>query len=39
MPYTEDIYEVDGEPYFGYMRGSYTKAEMKEIDALPIALE
>ena len=33
MLYTEDTYEVDGEPYFGYMRGRYTKAEMKEIDA------
>ncbi|MBO5323567.1 MAG: beta-N-acetylhexosaminidase [Oscillospiraceae bacterium] len=30
--YTEDTYEVDGEPYFGYMRGRYTKEEMKEID-------
>ena len=30
--YMEDTYEVDGEPYFGYMRGRYTKAEMKEID-------
>ena len=26
--YTEDTYEVDGEPYFGYMRGRYTKAEL-----------
>ena len=33
MLYTEDTYEVDGEPYFGYMRGRYTKEEMKEIDA------
>ncbi|MBQ8818360.1 MAG: beta-N-acetylhexosaminidase [Clostridia bacterium] len=33
MFYTEDTYEVDGEPYFGYMRGRYTKAEMKAIDA------
>ncbi len=32
MLYTEDTYEVDGEPYFGYMRGRYTKAEMKELD-------
>ncbi len=30
--YTEDTYEVDGEPYFGYMRGRYTKEEMKELD-------
>ena len=32
--YTEDTYEVDGEPYFGYMRGRYSKAELKEIDDL-----
>ena len=34
MLYTEDIYEIDGEPYFGYMRGRYSKAELKEIDDL-----
>lgn len=33
MLYTEDTYEVDGEPYFGYLRGRYTKREMKELDA------
>ena len=38
MLYTEDTYEVDGEPYFGYMRGRYTKAEMKEIDAFAASL-
>ena len=32
MLYTEDTYEVDGEPYFGYMRGRYSKEEMREID-------
>lgn len=31
--YTEDTYEVDGEPYFGYLRGGYKKSELKEIDA------
>ncbi len=30
--YTEDTYEVEGEPYWGYMRGRYTSAEIKEID-------
>lgn len=30
--YTEDTYEVENEPYFGYMRGRYTSAELKEID-------
>ena len=31
--YTEDTYEIDGEPYFGYQRGRYTREEIKEIDA------
>ncbi|MDD3118518.1 MAG: family 20 glycosylhydrolase [Victivallales bacterium] len=31
--YTEDTYELPDEPYFGYMRGAYSMAEMKEIDA------
>ncbi len=31
--YTEDTFEVEGEPYFGYMRGRYTQADLKEIDA------
>ena len=33
MLYTEDTYEVDGEPYFGYMRGRYSKDELKELDS------
>lgn len=33
MLYTEDTYELEGEPYFGYMRGRYSKAELKELDA------
>lgn len=32
MLYMEDIYEVDDEPYFGYLRGRYSKAELKELD-------
>ena len=31
MLYTEEVYEIKGEPYFGYLRGRYTKAEIKEI--------
>ena len=31
--YCEDTYEVEGEPYFGYMRGRYSIAEMRAIDA------
>ena len=29
--YLEDCYEVDGYPYFGYLRGRYTKTELKEM--------
>ena len=29
--YTEDTYEVDGEPYFGYMRGRYTQEELCDL--------
>ena len=29
--YTEDTYELPGEPYFGYKRGRYTEKEIKEI--------
>lgn len=32
MLYTEDTYEIEAQPYFGYMRGRYTKEEIKEID-------
>lgn len=35
--YTEDTYEVEGEPYFGYMRGRYSKEELKEIDAYAVS--
>ncbi len=31
--YLEDTLQVDGEPYFGYMRGAYTKKEIREMDA------
>lgn len=30
--YTEDTYEIEGEPLFGYRRGRYTKSEIAEID-------
>ena len=33
MLYTEDTYEVNNEPYMGYMRGKYSKEELKELDA------
>jgi len=30
--YTEDTYEITDEPFFGYMRGRYSKQELKDID-------
>ena len=33
MLYTEDTYEVENEPYFGYKRGRYSMDELREIDA------
>ncbi|MBQ8174872.1 MAG: beta-N-acetylhexosaminidase [Clostridia bacterium] len=38
MLYTEDTYEIEGRPYFGYMRGRYTKAELRELDAYALML-
>jgi hexosaminidase len=32
MLYLEDTYEVPGEPFFGYLRGRYTQAELKDLD-------
>lgn len=33
MLYTEDTYEVQHQPFFGYMRGRYSQEEIREIDA------
>ena len=30
--YIEDLFEVKGEPFFGYLRGRYTEEELKELD-------
>ena len=30
--YMEDVFELEGYPHFGYMRGRYTKDELKEVD-------
>jgi len=38
MLYTEDTYEVPGEPFFGYMRGPYTQDELKDLDEYAAAL-
>ena len=32
MLYTEDTYEVEGQPYFGYMRGRYSLEQIREMD-------
>lgn len=32
MLYTEDTYEIDGEPYFGYLRGRYSFEELRALD-------
>ena len=31
--YMEDVYQLDKYPYFGYMRGAYSKQELKDIVA------
>jgi hypothetical protein len=38
MFYTEDTYEVPGEPFFGYLRGGFTSKEMKALDDYADAL-
>lgn len=30
--YTEDTYKIDGEPFFGYLRGGYSFEQLREID-------
>ncbi|PWN52409.1 glycoside hydrolase [Violaceomyces palustris] len=30
--YTEDTYRIQGEPFFGYMRGGYTSQELSQLD-------
>ena len=38
MLYTEDTYELPGEPMWGYMRGAYSAAELRELDDFAFAL-
>ncbi|MGX7031069.1 family 20 glycosylhydrolase [Vagococcus zengguangii] len=33
MLYMEDTYTIPDYPYFGYLRGQYTQAELKDLDA------
>ena len=32
MLYTEDTYRIDGEDYFGYLRGAYSKEELQAVN-------
>lgn len=36
--YTEDTYEVENEPYFGYKRGKYSMEELQALDAYAASL-
>lgn len=38
MLYTEDTYEVPGEPHIGYLRGRFTQKEIRELDAYAATL-
>lgn len=38
MMYTEDTYEVTEYPYFGYLRGKYSKAQLRDLDDYADAL-
>ncbi len=38
MLYTEDTYEVEGYDRFGYLRGRYTREELKDIDDYAFSL-
>ncbi|MBR6738030.1 MAG: beta-N-acetylhexosaminidase [Clostridia bacterium] len=35
--YTEDTFEIEGEPYFGFMRGGYSKKDLKELNAYALS--
>lgn len=38
MLYTVDVYEIDGVPSFGFMRGRYSAADVREMDDCAAAL-
>ncbi len=38
MLYTEDTYEIKEYPYFGHLRGRYSKDEIRELDAYALKL-
>ncbi len=33
----DDMYKIESEPYFGYLRGGYTREEIREMDAYAIS--
>ncbi len=33
MLYTEDTYEIPGSPYFGHLRGRYSREELRDLDS------
>lgn len=37
--YMEDVYQLDGEPFFGYARGGYSAADLREMDAYAALFE
>jgi len=38
MLYAEDVFEMEDYPYFGYLRGSYSVDELREIDDFAFSL-
>ncbi len=36
MLYTEDTYEIEDEPYFGYKRGRFSQKELREIERFAV---
>lgn len=38
MLYTEETYEIPDEPFFGYLRGGYSKSDLKQLDDFADAL-
>jgi len=38
MLYTEDTYEIPGEPRFGFQRGRYSQAELRDLDSYAAGL-
>lgn len=38
MLYTEDTYEIENYPYFGYLRGGYKKDQLRDLDDYAYAL-